>query len=125
MVKKGHIRSIGLSEVRHATLRKPLAAHPAATVQTDHPLCIQNFEIAVFQAWKQWGTAFVSLSPAPRRFFCDQQIDKTVLNAEYICRGTQRFCKKILLSTKCSYLLTMRQHMTYDSGYSTSQLSLA
>ena len=50
MVKKGHIRSIGLSEVSAATLRKAHAAHPIAAVQTEYSLWTRNPEIAVLDA---------------------------------------------------------------------------
>ena len=50
LLRKGHIRSIGLSEVSAATLHKAHAVHPIAAVQTEYSLWTRNPEIAVLDA---------------------------------------------------------------------------
>ena len=91
MVKKGHIRSIGLSEVSSETLRKAHAVHPIAAVQTEYSLWTRNPEIAVLQACKELGTAFVAFSPVARGFLCGQQIDVAALDPKDIRRSMPRF----------------------------------
>jgi aryl-alcohol dehydrogenase-like predicted oxidoreductase len=68
MVKEGKVRSIGLSEVSAATLRKAHAVHPIAAVQTEYSLWTRNPEIAVLDACRELGVTFVAFSPLARGF---------------------------------------------------------
>ena len=90
MVRKGHIRTIGLSEVGANTLRKAHAVHPIAAVQTEYSLWTRDAEIAVIQACKDIGVAFVAFSPVARGFLCGLQ-DIDAFDAKDIRRGMQRF----------------------------------
>lgn len=67
-VRAGHIGSIGLSEVSAATLKKAHAIHPIAAVQTEYSLWTREAEIAVLEATKAIGAAFVAFSPLGRGF---------------------------------------------------------
>jgi len=79
LVRVGKIRSIGLSEVSAATLRKAHAVHPIAALQTEYSLWTRNPEIAVLQACKELGVAFVSFSPLARKFLCADLRDTSSL----------------------------------------------
>src|SRR5450830_1381944 len=59
LVRKGHIRSVGLSEVSATTLRRAHAEHPIAAVQTEYSLWTRNPEIAVLDACKELGVAWL------------------------------------------------------------------
>jgi len=72
LVRQGKIQSIGLSEVSASTLRKAHAVHPIAAVQTEYSLWTRNPEIAVLQACKELGAAFVAFSPMARGFLCGE-----------------------------------------------------
>ena len=91
LVKKGNIRSIGLSEVSAATLRKAHAVHPIAAVQTEYSLWTRNPEIAVLDACRELGTAFVAFSPVARGFLCAGLTDVSTLDAKDIRRAMPRF----------------------------------
>ncbi|MDZ4399699.1 aldo/keto reductase [Hydrogenophaga sp.] len=91
LVRKGHIRSIGLSEVSAITLRKAHAVHPIAAVQTEYSLWTRNPEIAVLDACKALGVAFVAFSPVARAFLCGTLTDVSTLDAKDIRRGMPRF----------------------------------
>ncbi|WP_114972466.1 aldo/keto reductase [Rhodoferax ferrireducens] len=91
LVRKGYIRSIGLSEVSAATLRKAHAVHPIAAVQTEYSLWTRNPEIAVLQACKELGVAFVAFSPVARGFLCGTLQDVNTLDAKDIRRSMPRF----------------------------------
>jgi aryl-alcohol dehydrogenase-like predicted oxidoreductase len=91
LVRKGHIRSIGLSEVSATTLRKAHAVHPIAAVQTEYSLWTRNPEIAVLDACRELGTAFVAFSPVARGFLCGTLTDVSTLDAKDIRRGMPRF----------------------------------
>ena len=123
MVKKGHIRSIGLSEVSSETLRKAHAVHPIAAVQTEYSLWTRNPEIAVLQACKELGTAFVAFSPVARGFLCGQQIDVAALDPKDIRRSMPRFLpENFAVNQK---LLPAYHAIATDAGCSPSQLALA
>lgn len=67
-VEAGKIRAIGLSEVSAATLRRAHAVHPITALQTEYSLWTRNPEIAVLDACRELGTAFVAFSPVGRGF---------------------------------------------------------
>jgi aryl-alcohol dehydrogenase-like predicted oxidoreductase len=90
LVKAGKIRAIGLSEVSASTLRKAHAVHPIAAVQTEYSLWTRNPEIAVLDACKELGTAFVAFSPVGRGFLCGE-MDVNALDAKDIRRTMPRF----------------------------------
>ena len=66
LVRQGKIQTIGLSEVSATTLRKAHAVHPIAAVQTEYSLWTRNPEIAVLEACRELGVAFVAFSPVGR-----------------------------------------------------------
>ena len=68
LVRAGKIKSIGLSEVSAATLRKAQAVHPIAALQTEYSPWTRNPEIAVLDACRELGVAFVAFSPVGRGF---------------------------------------------------------
>ena len=123
MVKKGHIRSIGLSEVSAATLRKAHAVYPIAAVQTEYSLWTRNPEIAVLQACQELGTAFVAFSPVARGFLCGTPIDVAALDAKDIRRAMPRFLPENFAANQ--KLLPAYHAIAQDAGCSPSQLALA
>jgi aryl-alcohol dehydrogenase-like predicted oxidoreductase len=123
LVRKGHIRSIGLSEVSAATLRKAYAVHPIAAVQTEYSLWTRNPEIAVLDACKELGTAFVAFSPVARGFLCNVQLDLAALDAKDIRRGMPRFSSE-------NYPANLKLQAAYNTvaqevGCTSAQLALA
>ena len=123
LVRKGHIRSIGLSEVSAATLRKAHAVHPIAAVQTEYSLWTRNPEIAVLNACKELGTAFVAFSPVARGFLCNVQLDLAALDAKDIRRGMPRFSPE-------NYPANLKLQAAYNTvaqevGCTSAQLALA
>ena len=91
LVKAGKLRAIGLSEVSAATLRRAHAVHPIAAVQTEYSLWTRNPEIAVLDACRELGTAFVAFSPVARGFLCNSPLDLVALDAKDIRRSMPRF----------------------------------
>lgn len=70
LVRDGKIGAIGLSEVSAATMRKAHAVHPIAAMQTEYSLYTRNPEIAVLEACRELGAAFVAFSPVARGLIC-------------------------------------------------------
>ena len=91
LVRAGKIRSIGLSEVSAATLRRAHAVHPIAALQTEYSLWTRNPEIAVLEACRALGVAFVAFSPVGRGFLCGDLTDVSTLHDKDIRRSMPRF----------------------------------
>ncbi len=68
LVTAGKVRTIGLSEVSAATLRRAHAVHPISALQTEYSLWSRNAEVAVLDACAELGTTFVAFSPVARGF---------------------------------------------------------
>ena len=123
LVQKGHIRSIGLSEVSATTLRKAHAVHPIAAVQTEYSLWTRNPEIAVLQACAELGAAFVAFSPVARGFLCGTLLDVGTLDARDIRRAMPRFAPEAYAANLA--LLPGYRALAQEAGCSPAQLALA
>jgi aryl-alcohol dehydrogenase-like predicted oxidoreductase len=91
LVEEGKVRALGLSEVSAATLKKAHAVHAIAAVQTEYSLWTRNPEIAVLQACRDIGAAFVAFSPVARAFLTGTLLDVTALAPKDIRRTMPRF----------------------------------
>ena len=91
LVREGKVRTLGLSEVSAATLRRAHAVHPIAALQTEYSLWTRNPEIAVLQACRELGVAFVAFSPVGRGFLAGGLRDVSTLDAKDIRRAMPRF----------------------------------
>jgi aryl-alcohol dehydrogenase-like predicted oxidoreductase len=123
LVQKGLIRSIGLSEVSAATLRRAHAEHPIAAVQTEYSLWTRNPEIAVLDACKALGVAFVAFSPVARGFLCGQLPEVDTLDAKDIRRSMPRFAPDTYAANL--QLLPAYHQVATDVGCTPAQLALA
>jgi len=123
LVRQGKVQTIGLSEVSASTLRKAHAVHPITAVQTEYSLWTRNPEIAVLQACKELGAAFVAFSPVARGFLAGGLRDVATLDAKDIRRGMPRF-------TPTNYAANLRlldsmADIARDVGCTLAQLSIA
>ena len=91
LVERGKVRALGLSEVSASTLKKAHAVHPIAAVQTEYSLWTRNPEIAVLQACRDIGAAFVAFSPVARGFLSDAPPVPADFDAQDIRRSMPRF----------------------------------
>ncbi|MDE2369918.1 MAG: aldo/keto reductase [Burkholderiales bacterium] len=91
LVRAGKVRAIGLSEVSAATLRRAHAVHPIAAVQSEYSLWTRNPEIAVLDACREIGAAFVAFSPLARAFLTGTLRDVGALDAKDLRRQMARF----------------------------------
>ena len=123
LVQKGHIRSVGLSEVSDTTLRKAHLVHPITALQTEYSLWTRNPEIAVVDACRELGIAFVAFSPVARGFLCGDLTDVTALDARDIRRMMPRFLPKHYAANL--KLLPAYRSLAKEAGCSPSQLALA
>jgi aryl-alcohol dehydrogenase-like predicted oxidoreductase len=91
MVREGKVRAIGLSEVSAATLHRAHRVHPIAAVQTEYSLWTRNPEIAVLDACREIGAAFVAFSPLARGFLTGALRDVAGLPPKDIRLAMPRF----------------------------------
>ena len=74
LVKEGKVRTVGLSEVSAATLRRAHAEFPITALQTEYSLWTRNPEVAVLEACRELGVAFVAFSPVARGFLTNSEL---------------------------------------------------
>jgi aryl-alcohol dehydrogenase-like predicted oxidoreductase len=91
LVRRGHVRALGLSEVSATTLRRAHAVHAISAVQTEYSLWTRNPEIAVLQACQDIGAAFVAFSPVGRGFLTGTLTDVSTLGGKDIRTAMPRF----------------------------------
>ena len=91
LVAEGKIRHIGLSEVSAPTLRRAHATHPIAALQTEYSPWTRNPEIAVLDACRELGVAFVAFSPVGRGFLAGGVKDVSKLAEGDFRVGMPRF----------------------------------
>jgi aryl-alcohol dehydrogenase-like predicted oxidoreductase len=123
LVRAGKVRSIGLSEVSASTLRKAHAVHPISAVQTEYSLWTRNSEIAVLDACKELGAAFVAFSPVARGFLCDALHDVMTMGAKDIRRSMPRFLPENYAANL--KLLPPYRALAKEAGCTPAQLALA
>ena len=123
LVTAGKIRTLGLSEVSAATLRRAHAVHPITALQTEYSLWTRNPEIAVLQACRELGVAFVAFSPVARGFLCGELHDVSTLDAKDIRRTMPRFAPDNYAANL--QLLTPYKAIAQEVGCTPSRLALA
>lgn len=123
LVAEGKIRAIGLSEVSAATLRKAHAVHPITALQTEYSPWTRNPEIAVLEACRELGTAFVAFSPVARGFLADGVRDVSALEPGDIRANMPRFQGEAFAANL--RLLDRFKAIAADAGCTPAQLCLA
>lgn len=122
-VTAGKIRSIGLSEVSSATLRRAAAVAPIAALQTEYSLWTRNPELGVLAACRETGTTFVAFSPVGRGFLAGGVPDAAALTDGDIRRTMPRFQSDNFVANRT--LLDAFTAIAADLGHTPAQLSLA
>lgn len=123
LVAAGKIRSIGLSEVSAPTLRRAQAVHPIAALQTEYSPWTRNPEIAVLEACRELGVAFVAFSPVGRGFLAGGVRDPAKLAPSDMRVGMPRFQGEALAANL--KLLDAFTELARSAGCTPAQLCLA
>lgn len=123
LVDAGKIRAVGLSEVSAATLRRAHAVFPITALQTEYSLWTRNPEIAVLDACRELGTAFVAFSPVARGFLPGTLRDVSAFDAKDIRRAMPRFAPANYAENL--RLLDGVAEVAREAGCTLAQLSLA
>lgn len=122
-VEQGKVRAIGLSEVSAATLRKAHDVHPIAAVQSEYSLWSRNAEIAVLDACRELGVAFVAFAALARGFLTSVDIEPSAFVEKDVRRGMPRFHEPHFSANR-RWLPDYRA-IADDAGCTPAQLALA
>jgi aryl-alcohol dehydrogenase-like predicted oxidoreductase len=123
LVREGKIRSIGLSEVSAATLRRAHAVHPVAAIQTEYSPWTRNPEVAVLDACRELGVTFVAFSPVARGFLAGGVRDLSRLEPGDIRLNMPRFQGENFAANL--KLLQRFEALAREAGCTPAQLCLA
>ena len=91
LVRVGKVRHLGLSEASAKTIRRAVAVHPIAALQSEYSLWSRDVEASVLPAVRELGVGFVPYSPLGRGFLTGQFKTFDDLPADDYRRGTPRF----------------------------------
>ena len=124
LVREGKVKTIGLSEVSAGTLRKAHAVYPITALQTEYSLWTREAEIAVLDACRQLGIAFVAFSPLARGFLTGKLRDPAnQFESGDIRLGMPRFKPENFASNLG--LLVKYEQIAREAGCTMAQLALA
>jgi hypothetical protein len=124
LVRAGKIRSIGLSEVSAATLRRAHAVHPITAIQNEYSLWTREVEIGVRAACRELGVTLVAFSPLARAFLTGELRDPaTQLESGDLRRTMPRFSPQNYPQNLA--LLEPYRKIAEEQGCSPAQLALA
>jgi aryl-alcohol dehydrogenase-like predicted oxidoreductase len=68
LVQAGKVRHLGLSETAAGTLRRAVAVHPIAALQTEYSLWTRDLEDEILPTCRELGIGLVAYSPLGRGF---------------------------------------------------------
>jgi aryl-alcohol dehydrogenase-like predicted oxidoreductase len=122
-IREGKIGGYGLSEVSAETLRRAHAVHPVTAVQTEYSLWTRNPEIAVLDACRELGAAFVAFSPLARGYLTGRLNSLDQLEPKDIRRFMPRFDAEHYPANLA--LLAPLKAIADEAGCTLAQLSLA
>ncbi len=72
LVEQGKVRRLGLSEASAETIRRAVAVHPIAAVQSEYSLWERDVEADILPVVRELGIGFVPYSPLGRGFLTGQ-----------------------------------------------------
>ena len=123
LVKAGKVRYLGLSEAGPSTIRRAVAVHPIAALQTEYSLWTRDPEREVLPTCRALGIGFVAYSPLGRGFLTGRFRSLDDLAPDDWRRNNPRFqgehfARNLALADKVNELATAK-------GCTPAQLALA
>ena len=103
LVAEGKVRTIGLSEVSAATLRRAHVVHPITALQNEYSPWTRNPELGVLDACRELGVAFVAFSPVARGFLAGSGHDPAALGPGDMRANMPRFQGEALAANLALY----------------------
>ena len=123
LVKAGKVRHLGLSEAGPATIRRAVAVHPIAALQTEYSLWSRDPEDEILPLCRELGIGFVPYSPLGRGFLTGQFRSLVDFDAADYRRHSPRFQGENF--AKNLDLVDRIKAIAAEKGATASQLALA
>lgn len=123
LVKAGKVRHLGLSEAGPATIRRAVAVHPIAALQTEYSLWSRDPEDEILPLCRELGIGFVPYSPLGRGFLTGQFRSLVDFDAADYRRHSPRFQGENF--AKNLELVDRIKAIAAEKGATASQLALA
>jgi aryl-alcohol dehydrogenase-like predicted oxidoreductase len=125
LVAQGKIRTIGLSEICVASLRRAHAVHPITAVQSEYSLWSRTPERGILATCSELDIAFVPFSPLARQFLTGKCGDVTTVHADDIRASNARPRFEPENFARNRELLVPYAEIATREGCSMAQLALA
>ncbi|MFD0994809.1 aryl-alcohol dehydrogenase-like predicted oxidoreductase [Pseudoclavibacter chungangensis] len=122
LVAEGKVRHIGLSEPTGDELRRAVAVHPIAAVQSEWSIVSRDVEAHVLPAARELGVGFVPYSPLGRQWLTGA-FDEAALGADDGRRKFPRFFPEALAANRP--VLAEIVAIASEAGATPAQLALA
>lgn len=123
LVRQGKVRYLGLSEASAATLRRAVAVHPIAALQTEYSLWTRDVEAEILPTCRELGIALVPYSPLGRGF-----LTGTIRSVDSLDRSDWRRANPRFQADNLSANLALADALVAlaaEWGHSPAQLALA
>jgi aryl-alcohol dehydrogenase-like predicted oxidoreductase len=123
LVTAGKVRHLGLSEVTASELRRAVAVHPIAAVQSEWSLWSRDVEASVVPTCRELGVGFVPYSPLGRGFLTGTLGDIDTLPVDDIRRSQPRLAASAIDANLA--LVEQVRLAAADLGVTSAQVALA
>jgi aryl-alcohol dehydrogenase-like predicted oxidoreductase len=123
LVREGKVRAIGLSEVSAHTLRRAVAVHPIAAVQSEYSLWAREVELEVLPACRELGVSFVAFAPLGRGFLAGAVKNTRSLAPDDYRRQLPRFQGEAAIHN--ARLVLQLEEIARQQGCTAAQLAIA
>jgi aryl-alcohol dehydrogenase-like predicted oxidoreductase len=123
LVQAGKVRHLGLSEASAETVRRAVAVHPIAAVQSEYSLFSRDIERAVLPAMRELGVGLVAYSPLGRGFLTGAITSVDDLAPDDFRRSNPRFAQEALAANL--RLVDAVRDLAHDKDVTPGQLALA
>jgi aryl-alcohol dehydrogenase-like predicted oxidoreductase len=123
LVAEGRVRHLGLSEVAAGTLRRAVAVHPIAALQSEWSLWSRDIEDEVLPAARELGVGIVPYSPLGRGFLTGRITSPDDLAAGDFRRTNPRFSGENF-QRNLDVVARVRE-LAEEKGCTAAQLALA
>lgn len=123
LVREGKVRVLGLSEAAPQTIRRAMAVHAIAALQSEYSLWTRDHEAEVIPTCRELGIGFVAYSPLGRGFFTGRIRSKADLAGGDYRHNSPRFQEENLPGNLP--LLRRVEEMAARKGCTPAQFALA
>jgi aryl-alcohol dehydrogenase-like predicted oxidoreductase len=123
MVAAGKVRHLGLSEASADTIRRAVAVHPIAALQTEYSIWSRDIEAEILPTCRELGIGLVPYSPLGRGFLTGTVTTTQDMAADDIRRGYPRFQDDVLAEVRAAVAVV--EAIAGAHGATAGQVALA